>query len=348
MKILHFADRLSARGGADIHLLALLDAQASDHDVHVAAGLIEAQTPASVHACTGLDARTEAPCAAGALIDELSPDIVHVHNVMNPTALEAATQHPCVITVQDHRVFCPTRGKWTLAGDVCTEPMSAELCRDCFDDEAYGMHMLALTQSRWEHIRDAPLVVLSDYMRGQLEQLGASRVTVIPPFVYDLDTNAEPDGEECVLFVGRLVAAKGVHDAVAIHRAMQTDLPLVFAGSGSARQDLEAIEGVEVTGWLDRTRLARTLARARVLLFPPRWQEPFGIAGLEALTAGVPVAAWDSGGVREWCDDVTPWGDIEVIAERARTLVGSRAEPPPRFGRAPLMARLLALYDSVR
>ena len=33
---------------------------------------------------------------------------------------------------------------------------------------------------------------------------------------------------------------------------------------------------------------------------PSRWQEPFGIVGLEALTLGTAVAAWDSGGVREW------------------------------------------------
>lgn len=34
--------------------------------------------------------------------------------------------------------------------------------------------------------------------------------------------------------------------------------------------------------------------------FPIRWQEPFGLVGLEAMAHGVPVIAFDRGGVREW------------------------------------------------
>ena len=52
-------------------------------------------------------------------------------------------------------------------------------------------------------------------------------------------------------------------------------------------------------GWFDRRRLSAAYRRAAVLVMPSRWQEPFGIVGLEALTLGTPVAVWDSGGVRE-------------------------------------------------
>ena len=39
-----------------------------------------------------------------------------------------------------------------------------------------------------------------------------------------------------------------------------------------------------------------------VFFFPIRWQEPFGLVGLEALAHGVPVVAFDLGGVREYLD----------------------------------------------
>jgi len=110
-------------------------------------------------------------------------------------------------------------------------------------------------------------------------------------------------GPPCVLFVGRLVEAKGVRDAVEAWRRSGVDLPLVVAGTGPLRAQLASWAGerdgpaIEVLGWVDRDLLSRLYRRARALLMPSRWQEPFGIAGLEALSFGVPVVAWEAGGI---------------------------------------------------
>ena len=119
------------------------------------------------------------------------------------------------------------------------------------------------------------------------------------PVAYGLDRDARADGPPCVLFAGRVVEAKGIRDAISAWRRSGSELPFVVAGTGPLRREIEA-EGVEVPGWLDRRRLSAAYRRAAVLVMPSRWQEPFGIVGLEALTLGTPVAAWDSGGVREW------------------------------------------------
>jgi glycosyltransferase involved in cell wall biosynthesis len=62
-----------------------------------------------------------------------------------------------------------------------------------------------------------------------------------------------------------------------------------------------------------------------VFCFPIRWQEPFGLVGLEAMAHGVPVVAFDLGGVREWLDHarngfaVPEHGDLATaLAEMAR------------------------------
>jgi glycosyltransferase involved in cell wall biosynthesis len=38
-------------------------------------------------------------------------------------------------------------------------------------------------------------------------------------------------------------------------------------------------------------------------VFPSLWPEPYGLAGLEALAAGLPIAAFGSGAVGEWLRD---------------------------------------------
>ena len=87
--------------------------------------------------------------------------------------------------------------------------------------------------------------------------------------------------------------------------------------------------------------------RARAVLFPSRWQEPFGIVGLEALTLGVPVVAWESGGVRDWHpgDFLVPWGDLPALGDALRGAIGRRAEAPAGFEPEALMGRLVAIYQ---
>lgn len=351
VRVLHLSDRLSDRGGAYVHLLSLLAELRESHELLLAVGACDpgVAAPCPLRVVPGLEARSAAEVDLATLAREFQPDLVHVHTVVNPVALEWAAGRPALMTVQDHRYFCPTRGKWTRAGGVCREALRPELCADCFDDRPYFLEIMALTERRLQALRRLRCVTLSSYMRGELLQAGLQpeKVSVVPPFVADLDPLAEPNGAPCVLFVGRLVEAKGVRDAALAWRASALELPLVFAGSGPLRAELER-GGHEVLGWQPRERLASTYRRARVLLMPSRWQEPFGMAGLEALSLGVPVAAWDSGGVREWHpggEGLVAWGDVPGLAQAARSLVGQRATPP-RADRAALLAALQACYAS--
>jgi glycogen synthase len=121
-----------------------------------------------------------------------------------------------------------------------------------------------------------------------------------------------------VLAVGRLVPQKGFDillDAFASQELVA--LNLVIAGDGFERASLEARAAalgfgsrVRFLGSVDRTRLARLLRGARAFAFPSRG-EPFGIALLEALAAGVPAVASAAGGVPEFVRD----GENAVLVE---------------------------------
>ena len=353
MRILHLNDRFGTRGGADWHLLGILSEQSRTHEIVLAAGRKDSagDPPCTFRLVGGLDSRTEYPVDLDALFDEICPDIIHVHNVMNPIALAQAASRGAVMTVQDHRSFCPGRGKLTLLGAQCTETMNETLCADCFEDPAYGASIWQLTRSRLEQVqRMRRLFVLSEYMKRELMAVGVSNSTIhiIPPFVHGLDLDAPAAGPPCVLFVGRLVEHKGVDDAIAAWRGSGVDLPLVFAGTGPARPRLEEA-GFDCTGWLDHAQLSAVYRRARLVILSSRWQEPFGIVGLEAATLGIPVVSWQSGGVEDWYQGPQiAWGDTQALAaEIRRGVAGELPVPDPPPGAEPMMNLLEAAYGHV-
>ena len=248
-----------------------------------------------------------------------------------------------------NKAFCPGRGKWTRDNRVCRELMGRETCEGCFIDPAYFSQILETTEERLEALRPHSLSVVSRYMGQELSALGIpeENITHVPPYIPPLTASSVGDpGPPCVLFVGRLSVAKGVDAAIDAWRKSGLKIPLVFAGSGRERGRLES-EGFEVTGWLPRADLRAFYGRAQALLLPSRWQEPFGIVGIEALRMGVPVVAWESGGVSEWHpggDLLVPWGDVEALAVALAQAPGRVVAPPDDVPFNVHRARLESLY----
>ncbi len=362
MRILFLADRLSLRGGADHHLRQVIAAAAAaGHRVTLACGRAEPGVgpPAGVSLVRlrGLAARAASAARLTGLDALLAGhDVVHAQNVMNPVALAAATAAGrAVVTVQDHRVLCPGPGKTLPDGSRCRVAMDEAACAACLPGVAYREEMLALTRARLEALRGARLVVLSDYMARELAAADLPGARVLPPWVTPGPPRARPgDG---LLLAGRMVAHKGVIVAWRAWRRAATPLPLRVAGSGPLAA---AMDGAARLGWLDRAALRRELRRARALLFPSRWQEPFGILGVEALAEGTPVIVADTGGTRSWsaagCLRV-PAGDAGAMAEAVSRLAADpslalrlgregQAAVAVVFSRRLIEPRLLALYEA--
>jgi glycosyltransferase involved in cell wall biosynthesis len=135
--------------------------------------------------------------------------------------------------------------------------------------------------------------------------------------------------ERYLLFVGRLVEAKGISDLLAAHRSLGAEAPeLLVAGEGPLRDVVESAPGVRLLGFQDRSSLIELYALADRLVVPSR-DEPWGVVVNEALACGTPVVASDAVGAAE--DLIRDGADGRVVpAGNVPALAASLTAPLPR------------------
>jgi glycosyltransferase involved in cell wall biosynthesis len=176
------------------------------------------------------------------------------------------------------------------------------------------------------------------------------------------DGGGDDDGEYLV-FVGRMAEEKGAARAAEIARRAGMRLRIAAKMHSSAEREYferkvvplldERITYVGEVGHADKVRL---LGRARALLNPISWPEPFGLAMVEALACGTPVVATDSGSVGEIVDDgVTGYvgAGADELCEQLGALdaidrCACRHAVEQRFDAARMVCEHLALYERVR
>ena len=199
---------------------------------------------------------------------------------------------------------------------------------------------------------DSPVISISQSQRIPLPQARwhGNVYHGLPEKLLTPQPHCEP---EYLAFLGRICPEKRVDTAIRI--AAMSGLPLKIAAKvDKVDQDYFKTEiepllshaNVEFIGEIDEARKPEFLSRAKALLFPIDWCEPFGLVMIEAMACGTPVIAFNRGSVPEVIDHAVTGYIVEdaqgAVAALQRLDELSREEIRAQFERrftAQAMAR---------
>ncbi len=238
--------------------------------------------------------------AALRVAEEVEPEVVHAHDWLVAHAAATVKHHldiPLVATV--HATEAGRHQGWLP------------------EDMNRSIHSIEW----WLTYEARRVITCSQYMRWEVTRLfdlPPEKGEAIPNGVELAEWKADPadvtavrakygDGP-LVVFAGRLVYEKGVHDllaAVPRLRRRHPGLKVVIAGDGPHVAELKAQakrlrlgRSVAWTGFLDSGQLPILAAAADCAVVPSIY-EPFGMVALEAAAAGTPLVVANTGGLRE-------------------------------------------------
>jgi len=188
------------------------------------------------------------------------------------------------------------------------------------------------------------ITTVSEYLKRETEERFQIKtpIEVIPNFV---DTEHfsrshyrcarsffAPEEERIVMHISNFRPVKRIEDVISIFALIRAEVPskLLMVGDGplmstAIRAAKEKGISSDILFLGKQSDVAGILSVADIFLLPSD-KESFGLSALEAMSCGVPVIGARAGGLPEVVEHgrtgwLEPVGDVEAMAERAKTLL---------------------------
>lgn len=136
----------------------------------------------------------------------------------------------------------------------------------------------------------------------------------------------EPISRDYLFFLGRIEDIKGTHEAIEV--AKRTQQKLIIAGNIPQEHQSyfdkqvkpHLSETIKYVGRVNDKQKRHYLQHAKAMLFPIKWEEPFGIVMAESMACGTPVVAFNRGAVNEVIENGLNGYKVNTIDEMVQAI----------------------------
>jgi glycosyltransferase involved in cell wall biosynthesis len=286
--------------------------------------------------------------AIASVLDAFQPDLIYFHSFSDIEVIETllASEIPVVRMVHDHSLYCPRSYKYNpLTRAICNRPASSYCVFPC-------MASIARNRSgglplKWTelsaHRRELELskrcerfIVYSEYSKTELVSNGFApeKIHLHVPMRCSTDVPTSSfSSRNLILFAGQIIRGKGVDLLLRALAKLTVPFECIILGDGNHRPHCQRLctrlgldDRVQFRGFVPQQELQKFYLDASVFAVPSVWPEPFGMVGPEAMRYGLPVVAFDSGGIKEWLIHrenglLAPWMDTRSFASHIEELL---------------------------
>jgi glycosyltransferase involved in cell wall biosynthesis len=248
--------------------------------------------------------------------------------------------------VHDHQLYCLRGYKYDYfsrkpcmrsASGACVLPCLGVIQRN--RGSWFPLKLASFREKQQElalNRRAAAVLTYSNYCRQELirNRFDPGRIHLFAP----IPSSAEVDrprltDRDLILFAGQIIRGKGVDVLLRALRRVTIQFECRIVGDGTHRTTCERLsrklgleKQVTFTGYVPPGKLSEFYREASVFAVSSVWPEPFGMVGPEAMLHGLPVVAFNVGGVCEWLlhgetGFLVDWMDVAGYAWRLEQLL---------------------------
>ncbi|GAB5558401.1 MAG: hypothetical protein SynsKO_00480 [Synoicihabitans sp.] len=279
-------------------------------------------------------------------------DVTYVHKWDHLASLADIVNsgRPRIRMVHDHDMYCLRSYRYhPITRKVCRRPTSgycvfpcgAPLKRD--REGSLPFKWASYTAKKRERDLSRQFdrhLVVTEYMKEELEINGfdSDRIEIFPPVPREVE-RLEPSfsNRNLLVWAGQIIRGKGLDVLLQSLTHVTQPFELVILGDGNHKAHCEVLsqklglaDRVNFAGFVPQETLKNYYRDASLFVLSSLWPEPIATIGLEVMRFGLPVVAWDAGGIKDWLIDghngyLVRWKDEQAFAQRVDELLRDKA-----------------------
>lgn len=256
-------------------------------------------------------------------IDEIKPEIIHIHSLMSPSILNVCKKKniPTVMTLHTLPSSCPSTKFLLKNKEYCKEfkCKNGNYWHCVFNRCGNGSIERSVRKSILSYIFNktnvysnvkyfiCPSNALRDCVKLSNITNDKNKIVTINNFLSDEELNTIPNysNNGYFLYIGRLSKEKGLNYLLEALKDLPRDIQLKIVGTGEEKDKLKkyarenSLDNVEFVGFKNRNEIKDYYQNCIATILPCNWFEIFGMTNIESFINGKPVIASNIGGIPE-------------------------------------------------